>query len=207
MVEKIEQYHSLAEIIILDNGSTYPPLIEWYKKIPHKVIFEKNLGHSGPWNPSINKEIKTDFYVVTDPDLDLEDVPLDCLIHMKNILAKYPQAGKIGFGLDIKCVPEESPYFQHVNTYEKRFWEMPSIDNLVRPAPVDTTFAIYNKKIMNSYQICGGRTDYPYVTKHIPWMLVELPEEFVFYLKNANESSSYKPFLRSLNSELLKGID
>ncbi len=46
-----------TNIYILDNQSTYPPLLEFYKKTKHKVIFlEKNYGFRALWK---SKHIKS----------------------------------------------------------------------------------------------------------------------------------------------------
>jgi hypothetical protein len=192
MVERIEQFRSLAEIIIVDNGSTYEPLLQWYEHLPHRIVRTENHGHTAPWRPEINAEIKTDLYVVTDPDLDLAKTPTDCLEHLTTLLKMYPALAKVGLGLDISVVPPESPYYKAVNIFERRYWGLPLIDGLLRAAPVDTTFAIYDKKLFNAYAITGARTDFPYVAEHIPWSVIEPSEEFKSYLATANESSSYK---------------
>ncbi len=196
MIEKIQSYKGLADILIIDNDSTYEPLLDWYSTLNFKVVKIPNIGHISPWLPEINALIKTDSYVVTDPDLDLSGTPEDTLVHLHNCLSEYPFLEKIGLGLDIKSVPKEAPLYNHVNTHEKYFWDLPLINNTFRVAPVDTTFAIYNKNIMNQYKITGARTDYPYVAKHIPWNLIERPDEFNYYIKNANNSSCYKTFLK-----------
>jgi hypothetical protein len=196
MVEKILKYENLAEIIIIDNESTYEPLLEWYSQIQHKIIRIPNLGHSAPWIPEINALIKTDLYVVSDPDLDLELTPNDTLRYLVDCLNKYPEFEKIGLGLDILSVPKDAPLYSHVNSHEKYFWDLPLIDGVLRKAPVDTTFAVYSKKIMNSYKITGARADYPYVAKHIPWNIVDRSEEFNYYIKTANNSSCYKTYLK-----------
>jgi hypothetical protein len=102
----------------------------------------------------------------------------------------------MGLGLDTDNIPPQSPYYQHVNTYERSLWNLPLIGGVVRAAPVDTTFAIYSKNLMNSYKVAGGRTDRPYVAGHIPWTLVQRSAEFENYLATANQSCSYKTFLR-----------
>jgi hypothetical protein len=195
MVEKIQSYSSLEDILIIDNDSSYEPLLEWYDTLNIKVLKIPNIGHTSPWIPEINAFIKTESYVVTDPDLDLSETPIDTLTHLDNCLKEYPFLEKIGLGLDIKSVPLESPFYAHVNSHEKKFWNLPLINNKFRIAPIDTTFAIYNKKIMNEYKITGARMNYPYVAKHIPWNLVERSDEFNYYINEANKSSSYKTFL------------
>ncbi len=191
MVERIETFDSLAEIIIVDNGSTYEPLLQWYEHIPHRIVHTANHGHTAPWRPEINSEIKTDLYVVTDPDLNLSRTPTDCLEHLARLLNTYPAFGKIGLGLDISVVPPESPYYKAVGIFERRFWDLPLIDGVLRAAPVDTTFAIQDKTLFNAYVVTGARTDFPYIAEHIPWSVIEPSEEFQFYLASANESSSY----------------
>lgn len=93
MVNKIQEFRSLAEILIIDNGSTYEPLLDWYVQLPHRVIRIENLGHVAPWVEEINNEIKTDFYVVSDPDLDISSVPNDCLEHLAMCLIRFKEFG------------------------------------------------------------------------------------------------------------------
>ena len=198
MVERIERFASLADIIIIDNGSTYEPLFEWYQSIQHKVVRTTNLGHKAPWVAAINSQIKTDLYAVTDPDLDLAETPADCLEYLAECLGRFPWAKKIGLGLDITKVPPDSPYFAHVNSYEKAFWDSPLVGGRVRVAPVDTTFAIYDKAVLNAHAVTGTRTDAPYVAGHRPWHVVRQSAEFQQYVATANESCSYKTFVSSL---------
>jgi hypothetical protein len=195
MLKEMERFSALEEVVIVDNASTYQPLLRWYRTIPNKIFFLGNVGHTAPWTGDVLAHIKTDFYVVTDPDLDLSGVPGDCLQHLMRCLDRYPVFEKIGLGLEVEDVPAASPYYRHVNSYERSLWKLPLMGGLVRPAAVDTTFAIYHKKILNEYRVCGARTDRPYVAKHIPWALTTMSEEFSYYVRNANASCSYKSFL------------
>lgn len=204
MIRSIEKYKSLHEIIVIDHQSTSQETLDMYSSLEHKVIHEQNLGHTSPWLESINQQIKTNFYVVSDPDLDLSGIPDDCLDALKLTLSQFPELEKVGLGLDIESVPRESPYFSHVNSYERSLWELPLQEGDFRLAPVDTTFAIYHKRIMNHYKVCGARLNYPYVAKHIPWTLTGIDKEFAYYLKEANSSSSYKTYLNLLRQPLSK---
>ncbi|APC06814.1 hypothetical protein AOC10_09820 [Polynucleobacter asymbioticus] len=195
MIKRIEAYDSLHEIIVIDHQSSSQDTLNMYSTLKHRVIYEKNLGHTSPWVENINQQIKTNFYVVSDPDLDLSRVPNDCLDILKSTLCNFPELEKIGLGLDVESVPIESPYYSHVNSYEKSLWELPLLEGIFRLAPVDTTFAIYHKRVMNHYKVCGARLNFPYVANHIPWTLKGYDEEFAYYLKEANSSSSYKTFL------------
>ena len=195
MCSDIERMEGLHEIIIIDNGSSNLELMQWYKDTKHKVIFLENVGHTAPWDCGLINRIDTDYYVVTDPDLDLSNAPIDTLMHLAEILEKNPTLGKVGLTLETSDIPENSPYFNHVNTFEKTISKSEEIDNLFIKAPVDTTFAIYDRRYLNKYEICGVRTLPPYAAKHIPWYIVEPIGEFKNYLDNANsKSSSYKWF-------------
>lgn len=197
MCDQIQRMAGLHEIIIIDNGSTNRNLLQWYKECPYKVVFQDNLGHTAPWDSGLVSTIETDLYVVTDPDLDLSAVPDNALIHLANILYKYPQVGKVGLLLDTVGIPKESPYYEHVNGYEKSIQAVGVTDNLFIAAPVDTTFAIYDKRILSEYKICGVRALAPYIARHIPWHITKPVGEFKYYLDNANsKSSSYVWFTK-----------
>jgi len=63
------------DVYIVDNASTYEPLLEWYNQQKDIKIIKLgiNSGHNSPWT---HKIIDTsDYYVVTDPDLDISTVP------------------------------------------------------------------------------------------------------------------------------------
>lgn len=194
MLERISKYDNVGEIIIVDNGSTYKPLLDWYKTNPCKVIYQTNLGMAAPWICQAVTDLNSELYVVTDSDMGLEDTPNDTLLYLKNKLEANKNLEKIGLGLDWKIVKETSPYYQHVNGYEKNRWENSNIENDVYvDIQVDTTFALYSK---HSYFIGGGTTSSPYVARHYPWEL-SLEEarshtEFKYYIDNATYASSYK---------------
>lgn len=197
MVGEIESFSSLAEILVVDNGSTYPPLLDWYATLPHEVVRLANIGHKAPWMPEVKARVKTRHYAVTDPDLDLAATPRDCLDHLRSCLERYPAAGKVGLGLRIDDVPANSPWYPHVNDLEKSYWQLPLLEGGVRPAPVDTTFAIYDKKLLDRHEVCGGRTDTPYTARHLPWYLGldQWDAEFTYYIEHATRSSSYRALL------------
>ena len=84
-----------------------------------------------------------------------------------------------------------------MNRLERAYWQLPLFEGGIRPAPVDTTFAIYDKKLMHRYAVGGGRTDTPYTARHLPWSVVEPDDEFNYYLSHADEAfCSYKKLVR-----------
>lgn len=196
MVDCIGKFHSLSEIIIIDNASTYEPLLDWYSTNPCRVIkLKDNLGHYAPWNCGFLGDIDTG-YVVTDPDLGLDELPLDVLEFLQGNISGLD---KIGLGLDWQSVKQSSPYYHYLNNYEKQRWDSSRVDGLVyKDVAIDTTFAYYPKGIKH-YFIGGASTGFPYIAKHMPWYYsVEEREadlNFMYYLQHASSSCSYKRFL------------
>ncbi len=195
MVSCIEQYDDLHEIIIVDNASTYKPLLQWYAETRHRVIgLSQNVGHRAPFLHMIQSQIYTDYFVVSDPDLGLLDVSKDVLTRMCGFLDKHP-VDKVGLSLEYKTVPMDSPYYKHVNAWEKSLHRTPLVCTGLRKSPVDTTFAMYTKKKRHDYFIGGARMDRPYTARHYPWEVVVPDAEFQYYLDHANRSSSYVGFV------------
>src|SRR4051812_7865576 len=67
-------------ITILDMGSTYAPLLEWYqtaRDMGIEVIMEKNMGHHALWNSNyIHAVSEYPWIVYTDSDIELnKDTP------------------------------------------------------------------------------------------------------------------------------------
>ena len=58
MIKRLEQMN-VKNIHIIDNASTYPPLLEYYKSIPYEVFYMKsNEGQMVFWKNSIFDEQK-----------------------------------------------------------------------------------------------------------------------------------------------------
>lgn len=207
MVNKLRTMKGVKEIIIIDNGSSYRPLMKWYKETPIRVEFLDNIGHTAPWKSGIIDELKTDLYVVTDPDLDIENLPEDTLLIMATHLQRLPQAEKIGLSLQTDDIPAESPYANHVTEHANRIANaIPRNDGLIS-YPVDTTFAIYDRRILKDYKICGLRMPHPYVARHIPWHVVKPEGEFLYYLDHVEgKSSSYEWFTNHIRSDSVRGL-
>jgi hypothetical protein len=101
-----------TNIHILDNCSTYPPLLEWFKTIPYEVIhLPGNLGFKALWKhkPS-RKRFCGDYYIYTDADLVLgEKCPADIIERMFDLLKnKYPTSVFHGGFEPYECIPKKS---------------------------------------------------------------------------------------------------
>jgi hypothetical protein len=198
MVERIKEYDGVGEIIIVDNNSTYPPLLEWYATNPCRIErLNDNLGMGAPWVSEVVKQLNGAPYVLTDPDMGLEDTPDDTLLYLFDKLNSL-QLDKVGLGLDWQIVEKKSPYYERLNVYEKSRWSnSPVIDGVYTEVQIDTTFALYN---VDHYFIGGGSTTFPYVARHYPWEFsieeARNSEEFMYYMDNATSASSYKTLIK-----------
>lgn len=185
---KVLEERGYNNIYIIDNNSTYPPLIEYYKSIQHKVIYlEKNLGHMAFWKSSLFDKYRNDFYVVTDPDvIPLEECPNDFLELFFRILEKYPFVRKVGFSLKIDDLPVDNVFSNEVYNWEKQFYK--NKWNNMYYASIDTTFALYLPdrfcKPGNFFR--AFRISYPYMARHLPWYKkrTDVSEEDVYYSKH-----------------------
>ena len=184
-------------IIILDNDSSYPPLLSFYESTSAKVVkLGDNLGHRALWLSGIlqEPEYRGKMYVLTDPDCVLDDeCPKDFMRHLHRILLKHREIVKVGFSL---CA---WGWAYHHWEVEQGYFSK-SIGDYAYATPVDTTFALYRADSLN-YEVSGLRTKKPYLCRHVPWEyrhfpLENLPDDYVYYLANALPISSISRLAR-----------
>lgn len=200
-----------GEPVFVDNASTYPPLLEFYSKTPHEVVrLEENLLQHSPWTSGAVDhripEMPDGYYVVTDPDLDISGCPDDTLVHLKNLYDRYSDIIKCGLSLEILDLPEASPVYREAKGWETPFW-LNKRDWQCYRSPVDTTFAIYNKRRAAQFNTglftnAAIRADRPFTARHLPfyWTQDNFDLESWFYLKHANPRSTMARYLQPLVS-------
>jgi len=188
-------------IIILDNQSSYPPLLQYYKSIESQITIHylnDNLGHKVFYQKLelFNKYAKG-YYFLTDADVvPNENLPENFPAEMLAILDKYFRATtKVGMALQIDNIPDTFPLKTEVIKWEERFW-MKELEPQVYRADIDTTFALYKPGYFYKYQsdfIKGIRLAGYYTSKHGGWYKDRnnLTEEELYYQKTANVSSSW----------------
>ena len=164
------EHAGYQRIVLVDNVSTYPPLIEYYRHTRHEVVFlEQNLGQAAVWEAGLLDQCRVNGpFVVTDPDIvPCESCPHDAVAHFLAILKRYPEAEKVGFGLQIADLPDCYAQKSGVARWEAQFWTRPIEPGVFR-APIDTTFAVYTRGSGHSTDT-GLRTGWPYLARHEPW--------------------------------------
>jgi hypothetical protein len=183
-------------INIIDNASTYPPLLEYYKILPYKIFrLEKNTGSKAFWKAGINKLFRDNYFVYTDADiLPAEDCPDDFLDYLRKILTRYKYSSKVGLGLKIDDLPDCYKSKSSVIEWERRYW-IAEIEKYLYLAPVDTTFALYRPYASSTanWYIRNIRTGGVYIARHIPWYndSENLSEEELFYIKNCRTATHW----------------
>lgn len=182
-------YTNGCEPIIIDNASTYPPLLEWLSNCPYEVhLRTTNGGHQVLWN-ELPHLITERYYIVTDHDLDISAIPTDFVKHLMNGLRLFPQVMKAGLSLSLDGLPENE-YTKEVINWERKFWET-ELRNGFYLSDIDTTFALYDSqrnfgKLPNDKFFKAVRSDKPYTAIHLPWYntLENMSEEETYYLAN-----------------------
>lgn len=185
------------DVEIIDNASTYQPLLDWYDSNVVKVHrLDQNLGPSSPWLSGVIDY--SNYYVITDPDLDISDIPDDWDEFLIKGLNKYG-CGKCGFSLDETKIPPSNPAWipDEFNLYPDgdhpaRWGSHIKLGRGYINYPIDTTFALYHPNIQNHF-IGGIRTDRPYTARHLPWHIVldETKDEKYYEIKMDEEIYNY----------------
>lgn len=191
--------NNYLNIIIIDNNSTYKPLLDYFDTIESTVTLHRlneNLGHLVFWkNKMLFERYSKGYYVVTDADIvPISECPDDFVLRFKKILDKNFHLTKVGFSLKIDDIPETNPNKQKVIDWESQFWINKTYEgNYI--APIDTTFALYRPNYVYNdlYFYKAFRTDSPYQASHGGWYLdfKNLTEEQVYYFATCNDSSSW----------------
>ena len=176
-VEWLQSLSSKVAIIIVDNQSTYQPLIQYYEQLERSNIQVVKLHfNAGLWSlPYIVQQLKNyPKYIITDPDLvSYPDTPSDTIQHLSALLDKYPNYNHIGLSIEIEDIPNYYPMQALVKKWEAKFWapQAQVINNEVAIANVDTTFAMYRQ----DSKICSFehslRVLRPYTLKHVDWYM------------------------------------
>lgn len=197
LIDSLEK-RGYTNIYIIDNASSYPPLLEYYKTSPYEVIhLGGNLGFKALWKSKYTRErFCSDYYIYTDSDVRLDGgCPDDIIERMFSLLSKdYPYAFKIGPSIRIDNIPDCYAPKNEVIAWESKYYESMGADSLYR-APIDTTFALYRPRIglsrrpsLETYRMAS-----PYQIEHLPWYSdsENLAEEEQYYISQCRNSTSW----------------
>lgn len=170
LVTWLERAEGVERIVLVDNDSAYPPLLDYYASSPHTVLrLGQNFGHVALWNANVLTRCSVSGrFVYTDPDVvPGDDCPKDVIAHLSDVLDRHPSLVKVGLGLRLDDLPDHYKFKDDVLRWEGQFWAY-AIESGLYAAAVDTSFALYRSA---SNHGPSARTGHPYVARHETWYL------------------------------------
>ena len=187
MVEDLFKLNSNAQIYIIDNASTYPPLLEWYSQVKNDITIIKNPTNSGPWSFFYSghyTNINSEWYIYSDADLELNpDMPYNWQEIMMDYTLKYDR--KASLALRIDDIPDYYPFKDLVKDHQNICWYLTDEPDVYK-AVTDMTFTMDQKIKGHRYESIrlGGK----FMTKHVPWYIDfnNISEEEKYYIENIN---------------------
>lgn len=206
MVDKLLLLNPDERIIIIDNDSTYQPLLDWYDEVNTKVEIHlcPNEGHLAIWGTGLYRDLGR-FFVYTDSDIELNDnFPKDWKTRMFETWLKYEK--KVALAIRTDDLPDHYRYKNQVIRNEGRWW-LTEIEPNIYEADTDTTFFLMENYGDNQY--ASVRMAHPdMVCRHIPWYLDlnNLSKEEKYYLDNLGPRVTTQYSKQHLEPEKYKDI-
>jgi hypothetical protein len=190
-----------SNITIIDNQSTYKPLLDWYKQSNLDIFYNDITSNSNEaFNDLISVghpkfvDIIKDWYVFNDSDIiPVESVPNSFVEDLINYAKKYNKS-KVGMSIKIDDIDLNYPLNSWVYNYEKDYWTNGILDGEVElyPHPIDTTFSVHSPGTRPIWSNDTLRVGVPYIVKHVPFYYDpnNLPEDEKYYIQHMNKRSS-----------------
>jgi hypothetical protein len=195
LVDRLETLDDVGPIVLVDNESQWPPMVDYLSSSAHAVVrVGRNGGHRALWELGIHSRLRENGpFVVTDPDVIPDAAcPSDALAHLGSLLDRYPSIVKAGLGLRIDDLPEGSDLARDVLDWESQFWET-ECEPGAFAADIDTTFALYRPGASFDHSP-AIRTGPPYVARHLPWYADPAapdPEDLFYRVRTRPDSTNW----------------
>lgn len=172
----------MTRIVLLDNDSTYPPLLAYLERSEHEVLrLDNSRGHLAAWDPRVQAVVGEGPYVVTDCDVVPDARAHGAIGRFAGLLNRYRGVDKVGFGLRIDDLPSHYELREQVIAWERQFWQN-EVEPGVYRADIDTTFALYRGGTTHRLRP-ALRTGPHFVARHEPWYVDsrDVPDELRHY--------------------------
>lgn len=198
-------------IIIIDNASTFEPMIDYLNNISNDIDVVFQNKNYGPRQIHSNNlyYLLPQYFIITDPDLafnnDFPDNFIDMLIELHGLYQTF----KIGSALNLNILDSnilDVPYVIHKKTQTIRNIEESYYTNKIDQtdkfniwkAPIDTTFSMYNKNNINFGFFESLRLDGIFLADHYGWYEPPpIPQnELDFYRNNIVDDISSTEILK-----------
>ena len=200
-------------LIVINNASGSKSTISILEELKRKGITildqSHNKGHGIIWE--IETLHQESYFIITDPDLELNYLPEDSIKVLFDISKRYQKSKKIGLALRID-EPNDIIDSERIINHEKQFWNNRiQFDNYeVYNADIDTTFHLQSPlpKVIYSNNESNIRLAGPYTVRHLPWHKGYIQkmekEDYEDYFNDKNKSSTYQSYIQNfwkLNKE------
>lgn len=210
LIDSLET-NGYRNIYILDNQSSWPPLLEYYRTLPYPVIrLGGNYGYNALEKIPLYKKIRKGYFVYTDSDVvPADNCPADFMKHFLSLLQHHHDVQKVGFSLKIDDLPEHFADREKILAFEGGYFSKPLGDGLYE-APIDTTFALHRPYALIS--TVGGykmiRTGAPYEARHLPWYnnSMQLTAEEQYYIDHVEIGTQWSKGLGLKRESLLSRV-
>ena len=204
MVEDLFKLNPNAIIYIIDNASTYPPLLDWYKQIENDTTIIYNNTNLGPWTFFYSYhsiKINSEWYIYSDADLELNsEMPYNWQEIMKEYILKYDR--KASLALRIDDIPDYYPFKDKIRDHQSVCW-YPTDEPDIYKAITDMTFTMDRKD--KGYRYESIRLAGKFLAKHIPWYIDfnNIEDEEKYYIENLDGKFT-EALYSSIHRDLLK---
>ena len=203
--------HTPYQVVIHDNHSTFPETVAYLAELEAEgipvyrsaepVLHPDALSGVAATVADWLASHPADFYVVTDPDIELEEGPGDLLPYFAHLLTEHPEIDVVGTMLRIDDLPDVYPLKDTVVArYRANFHHTPPFllsyggkSYPVRYGPVDTAFGMYRGSHPWHRLTHGLLTYAPYQARHLDWYLDPnaLSDDQRYYLRRASDVSHW----------------
>jgi len=179
------------EIILVDNVSTNPAMIEFLNSCLYEVIkLEKRLEQDQIWSGGVHRSVDG-LFVAAHSFFDLSGLPTNVVEVLYGALDTLG-ISRCGVGVVVDDLPEHNPCRADIVEKEKKHWEIQSGDYY----ETEAGFAVIAGRADRlSERVEGWHTPHrrlcpPYVVKYRPWYLDledrgSLPEDVLYYLEHS----------------------
>jgi len=205
----IDRFQNLVDdIMVLDNASTYEPMLDYLDSIDGDVEVKRYESNEGPRRFYNDKWFYWDLpyqFLVTDPDLEFDDrldrQALDHLFELTEELSAYKIGSALSLDLDEDNVLDDGLVWcgraTNVREIEAAYYGNPistktKYGDRIYVANIDTTFAAYNRLHETGFMDTNYRVDGRYLAKHYGWLKnPPIPKDEADYYTMITESSQF----------------
>ena len=196
-------------IVVIDNHSSYEPLLEYYEEMKRTIEvlrMAENFGHNvmGRLFQDSNFVSKYNLdrcnFIYTDSDiLPTKECPPDFIEKFNEILGRHRDIAKVGLSLRIDDLPDSFKAKEGVIIWESQYWAEKIHDQVLGielfRAAIDTTFACQRANTRPGWTNRSFRTGKPYLAHHLAWYIDSgnLSDEEKYYVETAEKKETHFP--------------